>query len=817
MKQPIADVNMTQLDQPIYSTAIMALYVSQFGPFIGYGTSQGKLWVKHIYPNGTSDSFGYLSLLPIYDCEKRIDLLLMLDTTKDYKWTAPFYFFMYMYRFRKAMITYGASVKTHFRFDDDVTRTELEDILKDINPRKGYSDISYALSTVKRTVFYETNDNIKVMYIRSTEDAILRSKVHLNALKTMGVVIYTDIKKEFKSSYEDIMSEPTCQHYIEDGTSKSSEYFERVLVSRYCKFVAEKMPYTEEYFNPIVNNNTRYVVVDVRYGDNRIKVEVNVTCGEVNVYMLLRNDKTTPSPTKYAYKAIATVNQTAYIRTREFSWKQPIIAVESINPTNSTACYYNISIDKIPRPEIVKCGAILTRPIPANVKTLELKCDVSNEGYYMEISVNCSEVTVYVGTNDIYTNETNHDHKVVVTANKTEYIHTKTLTSSDRTFISLVSNHNDSYTCNYNMAIKPKPVPVVVSCNETIVKPVTGDILQDIKVFEVNCNDTYRGFNIEVDVNCGEVTTYGAMNNSYPREGEHDEKVVSTVNHTGCIHIEEYSQYDQYYIKPEPGRMNCSDPHYNITIQPILPPEIVKCGATLTRPIPANVKTLELKCDVSNEGYYMKISVDCSEVTVYVGTNEIYTNETNHDHKVVVTTSKTEYIHTKTMTSSNRTFISLVSNHNDSYTCNYNMAIKPKPVPVGVSCNETIVKPVTGDIRQDIKVFEVKCNDTYRGFNIEVDVNCGEVTTYGAMNNSHPGEDKHAQKVVSTVNHTGCIHIEGYSQYDQYYIKPEPGRMNCSDPHYNITIQPILSGATSWFNPQYGIVVCLVNLILVLL
>ncbi|GAB1609317.1 hypothetical protein Ahia01_001217200, partial [Argonauta hians] len=54
LQTTIADVNMTQLDKPIYSAAIMALYISSLGPIPGSLQGQAKRWVKDINPTGNT-------------------------------------------------------------------------------------------------------------------------------------------------------------------------------------------------------------------------------------------------------------------------------------------------------------------------------------------------------------------------------------------------------------------------------------------------------------------------------------------------------------------------------------------------------------------------------------------------------------------------------------------------------------------------------------------------------------------------------------------------------------------------------------------
>ncbi|GAB1609315.1 hypothetical protein Ahia01_001217000, partial [Argonauta hians] len=161
-------------------------------------------------------------------------------------------------------------------------------------------------------------------------------------------------------------------------------------------------------------------------------------------------------------------------------------------------------------------------------------------------------------------------------------------------------------------------------------------------------------------------------------------------------------------------------------------------------------------------------------------------------------------------------YIKLIARREHCTDSKYTISIQPIPPPQILSCGDKIITPISNNTQENVKILAANCNKIHREFNVKIYVKCGEVTIYEAVNNTYPSEGKHDKKVVATIYQAGSINIEQFSPYDQHYIKLKARRKYCSDSHYSIFLLPIFSGATAWFNPQYGIL-CLVNLIIIML
>ncbi|GAB1609316.1 hypothetical protein Ahia01_001217100, partial [Argonauta hians] len=147
----------------------------------------------------------------------------------------------------------------------------------------------------------------------------------------------------------------------------------------------------------------------------------------------------------------------------------------------------------------------------------------------------------------------------------------------------------------------------VVPCDYTSIKAIRNYLQADIKILNVNCSVNGQGFNVEINVKCGEVKMYVAVNNTYPTEGKHMYKDIATVNQAGSIYIEEVSPHDNYYITLIAKRVHCIESHYTISLKPIPPPEVVSCGDTIIKPITdyiqEDIRILKVNCRDNKQGF----------------------------------------------------------------------------------------------------------------------------------------------------------------------------------------------------------------------
>ncbi|GAB1603772.1 uncharacterized protein LOC115225728, partial [Argonauta hians] len=657
-------------------------------------------------------------------------------------------------------------------------------------------------------IFYE-NNNIKVAVIMSRQNVTAGSGIQksINQLRNQSIVIYSDIKEQFKSDYENIRSKPSCQHYIADETKRDYRDFRKVLESTYCKLLPERVLYRRQYFNPIVNNNTRYMKLITVSGDNRVKVEVNVSCAQVNVYVFLNSSNTRPNAGKFHYKAVATVNQTASIRTNEFtSVVDPYIGLESINPTNDT-CYYNISIAAIPPPEVMSCGDTSIMPISDNilgdVRILNLNCSDISQGFTIEVNVSCAQVNVYVFLNSSNTrpNAGKFHYKAVATVNQTASIRTNEFTSVVDPYIGLESINPTNDTCYYNISIAAIPPPEVMSCGDTSIMPISDNILGDVRILNLNCSDISQGFTIEINVKCGVVETYVAVNNTYSKYGKHTYVDIAAVYQAGSINIEDFSPYNHYNIKLIARRVDCNDSQYQISIQPTLPPRVLSCGDTIIKPITDDIRgDLTIlginpsNCTNTSDGFNVKINAKCGEVTAYITVNDSYPQNGNYKYKTVTCVKQAGSINVEELSPHDHYFITMIARRVHCTDSNYTISIQPIPPPQVVSCRDTIIKPIADDIKEDVRILEVNCsncNNSNHGFNVEVNVKCGELTTYVTVNNTYPTDGKPTYKAIAAVNQVGSINVEEFSPHDRYYIKLIAKGVHCTESNYTVYIQPI--------------------------
>ncbi|XP_052833179.1 collagen alpha-1(XII) chain isoform X1 [Octopus bimaculoides] len=283
-----------------------------------------------------------------------------------------------------------------------------------------------------------------------------------------------------------------------------------------------------------------------------------------------------------------------------------------------------IQSDSCKAPTVVqKETPLLNITIPKTNETKQQVLQVTNTtkstlGTTVLASVQCGVVNVYASFSSNYPNEADYDYKTLATDDQPGKLFLVQKSELEKLALNVLSQKRfdlNSSACDnpsYNISINPTAPRIEAAC---IVKhvnssctakqldsacynttPVVGEVSQlynnsilkngqiQEQVLEISNSTDSSGSTIQVSTQCAEVTVYGAFNNSYPIEADHDYKTSATDKNPGKVIIDaRESQTDNFTLtvfskrQYGPNSPACDHPSYAVSIKPNDPTLEVVC------------------------------------------------------------------------------------------------------------------------------------------------------------------------------------------------------------------------------------------------
>ncbi|CAI9741714.1 Hypothetical predicted protein [Octopus vulgaris] len=255
----------------------------------------------------------------------------------------------------------------------------------------------------------------------------------------------------------------------------------------------------------------------------------------------------------------------------------------------------------------------LNSTIPNTNETKQQVLQVTNAtkstlGTTVLVTVQCGVVTVYGSFNNINPNEADYDYKTLATDYHPGKLFLLPKSELDQLFLTVLSKKRfdlNSSACenpSYDININPTAPRTEAVCLVTHVHspcsakqldsacynatPVVHEVSQlynnsilkngqiQEHVLEITNSTHSSGSKILVSAQCAEVTVYGAFNNRYPIEADHDYKTTATDSNPGKIIIpERKSQTDNLTLTILSRRQqglnssDCDHPSYTVSIK----------------------------------------------------------------------------------------------------------------------------------------------------------------------------------------------------------------------------------------------------------
>ncbi|XP_052833177.1 uncharacterized protein LOC106868389 isoform X2 [Octopus bimaculoides] len=258
-------------------------------------------------------------------------------------------------------------------------------------------------------------------------------------------------------------------------------------------------------------------------------------------------------------------------------------------------------------------------------KTKETKQEVlqitnttkSTLGTTVMVNVQCGVVTVYASFNNSYPNEADYDDKTVATDHQPGELFFVQESEVEMFVLTVLSKKRfdlNSSACDnpsYDISINPTAPRIEAACIVKMVNssctakqldsacynstPVVANVSRlfnnnipqnnqvQEQVLEISNSTHSSGSIILVKAHCSAVTVYGAFNNSYPIEIDHDYKTSARDGYSGKIFVARKSKYDNFTLTifskslPNYNFSTCSHPSYSVSIMPKDPKYEVVC------------------------------------------------------------------------------------------------------------------------------------------------------------------------------------------------------------------------------------------------